>query len=88
MCKKLPYCNPRMDKCLISIINNLNKSTELKTLASCCGHGVYNPTIVVKNKEGVIYEYYSGITLVKKKRNRYYKKDNNDFYYIVGVDNV
>ena len=82
MCDKLPYCNPRRDKCLIQILNRLNESTELKTLASCCGHQIYDPTIVVKNKEGKIFEYYSGELLGPRKRNRYYKKDKNGFYYI------
>lgn len=85
MCDKLPYCNPRIDKCLISIINQLNKSTNLKTLASCCGHGKYNPTIVMKDKIGNIFEFYSRISLSSKKRNRYYKKDNYGFYYIPEV---
>ena len=81
MCDKLPYCNPRIDRCLISIINNLNKSTKLKTLASCCGHGIYNSTIVVKEK-GSIFEFYSNKQLKPKKRNRYYKKDKKGFYFI------
>ena len=85
MCKKLPYCNPRIDKCLISRINKINEKNNLKTLASCCGHGIYSPTIIIKNKKGIIYEFYSEIILVKKKRNRYYKKDNNDFYYVPEV---
>jgi len=82
MCDKLPYCNPRFDKCLISIINQLNKSSELKTLASCCGHMKYDSTIVVKDREGNIFEYYSSKLLGPRKRNRYYKKDNDGFYYI------
>ena len=87
MCDKLPYCNPRIDKCLIPIINHLNKSAKLKTLASCCGHGKYNSTIVVKDKLGNIFEFYSRLSLGPKKRNRYYKKDNNGFYYILEVIN-
>ena len=82
MCNKLPYCNPRIDKCLISILNNINKS-NLKSLASCCGHGKYNTTIIVKDKLGNIFEFYSGIVLSFKKRNRYYKKDKKGFYYIL-----
>ena len=87
MCRKLPYCNPRIDKCLISRIEKINEKNNLKTLASCCGHGKYNPTIVVKDKLGKIYEFYSEIILIKKKRNRYYKKDNNGFYYVPEVVN-
>ena len=87
MCDKLPYYNPRIDKCLIPTINHLNKSTKLKTLASCCGHGKYNPTIVVKDKIGNIFEFYSRIPLTSKKRNRYYKKGNDGIYYIPEVIN-
>lgn len=85
MCDKLPYCNPRIDKCLIPTIDRLNKSTNLKTLASCCGHGKYNPTIVVKDRKANIFEFYSRISLGPKKRNRYYKKDTDGFYYIPEV---
>ena len=60
---------------------------KLKTLASCCGHGIYDPTIVVKDKTGNIFEYYSSKLLGPRKRNRYYKKDNNGFYYIPEVIN-
>jgi len=81
MCDKLPYCNPRIDKCLIPIINHLNNS-NIKTLASCCGHGKYDTTIVVKDKKGNIFEFYSGVSLGSRKRNRYYKKDKDGFYYI------
>jgi len=82
MCEKLPYCNPRIDKCLIPIIDDLNKSRKIKTIASCCGHGKYKSTIVVKERKGKISEYYSGKLLTPKKRNRYYKKDKNGFYFI------
>ena len=85
MCDKLPYCNPRIDKCLIPTINHLNKSTKLKTLASCCGHGKYNSTIIVKDRKGNIFEFYSRISLGPRKRNRYYKKDKVGFYYIPEV---
>ena len=87
MCDKLPYINPRFDKCLIPIINNLNISTKLKTLASCCGHGKYKTTIVVKDREGNIFEFYSNKLLGTRKRNRYYKKDKKGFYYIPELNN-
>jgi len=84
MCNKLSYCNPRIDECLIPIIGYLNKS-NLKPLASCCGHGKYDSTIVVKDNFGNIFEFCSGIILGSKKRNRYYKKDKDGFYYIPEV---
>lgn len=82
MCKKLPYRNPRWDKCITPIINHINKFTELKTLASCCGHGIYLPVIVVKDKEGNVSEYFSKKKLEEKKRNRYFKSDKNGIYFI------
>ena len=85
MCDKLPYCNPRIDKCLIPVIDRLNNLTNFKTLASCCGHGVYNSTVVVKDKLGNIFEFFSEVSLKSKKRNRYYKKDKDGFYYIPEV---
>ena len=33
MCDKLPYSNPRIDKCLISIIQEINEEKQFKTLA-------------------------------------------------------
>jgi len=83
MCNKLPYSNPRIDPCMRELCKAIN-TTDLKTLASCCGHGTYPPTIVVK-RAGRIFEFYSGITLGPRKRNRYYKRDKNGFYYIPEV---
>ncbi len=85
MCEKLSYCNPRIDNCLILLVNDLN-NPNLKTLASCCGHGKYDTTIVVKDKMNNIFEFYSGVSLLPKKRNRYYKKDKNGFYYIPEIE--
>ena len=84
MCDKLPYCNPRIDKCLMPAIKLLNKLPGFKTLASCCGHTKYHPTIVIREK-GEIFEYYSGIILGHRKRNRYYKRDKKGFYFIPEV---
>ena len=83
MCNKLGYCNPRHDKCLVEILLNINKEIALKTLASCCGHGIYNPTIIVLDiYTDQVFEWYSGIFIKKKVRNRYYVRDNDNYYYI------
>lgn len=82
MCIKLPYCNPRIDICLKKIVKRLNKQPNFKTLACCCGHKKYSPTIIIKDKKGRIFEFFSRKQLDIKKRNRYYKKDINGFYYI------
>jgi len=88
MCNKLSYCNPRFDKCLIPIINHINNNSDLKTLASCCGHRKYNTTIVVKDKLGNIFELYSRISLLPKKRNRYIKKIMLDFIIYLKLFNI
>lgn len=89
MCDKLylkqGYCNPRLDKCLIDIVREINADPKLKTLASCCGHDKYSMTIVVRNKDGDIYDLISNTTLGVRKRNRYYKKDAEGYYYIPEV---
>jgi tRNA(Phe) wybutosine-synthesizing methylase Tyw3 len=86
MCNKLSYCNPRVDICLVDIIRKINKSNNLRTLASCCGHSKYIKTIVVKDiTTNRIFEYFSKIELKFKKRNRYYKRDNEGFYYILEI---
>ena len=83
MCNKLPYCNPRIDKCMRETVERINKEGTYRTLASCCGHGKFPKTIVVKEKETKnILEYYTKIRLQVKKRNRYYRKDKDGFYFI------
>ena len=86
MCEKLylkkGYCNPRIDICLRKFIERVNRYSNFNTIASCCGHDKYNPTVVIKDKEGNIFELFTRIKLQPKKRNRYYKTDNEKYYYI------
>lgn len=86
MCDKLPYNNPRIDKCIQGLVDGINSRKNKKTLASCCGHGKYPTTIIVKDiPSGHIYEWFSGISLGSRKRNRYYKTDKEKYYYIPEV---
>ena len=93
MCKKLPYCAPRIDPCLISQIEmiNANCGNGLKTIASCCGHGKYKPTIVLLRVDGWIMEWFTKkfighYNYKKKKRyNRIYKKDKSGKYFIPNI---
>jgi len=52
------------------------------TLASCCGHGKYPETIVVKTIYGM-FEWNSGVKIPRKKR--FYIKDSEGIYYIPEV---
>ena len=91
MCKKkqFKYCPSEIDKCMRKMIENLNIlfPKNIKTIASCCGHGIYPMTIVVKNtmwKEGECnFELFSG-KYIPRKRNLY-KKDKKGYYYIPEV---
>ncbi len=79
------YSNIRLDACLRHIIDLLNKGDSgLETLASCCGHGKYPMTIVIKDAWRT-WEVFSGIELERKKR--FYVKDSEGFYYIPEVVN-
>lgn len=82
MCDKLPYENPRIDKCLIELIKQINSKGEYKTVASCCGHNIYPTTIVVRDKLGEIFEYFTKQQLRKPKKHRFYRKDSNNYYYL------
>ncbi len=88
MCVKLPYCNPRIDICMQEIVKKLNMLSNFKTLACCCGHLKYKPTIVIKDRKGYVFEFFSRKRLDFKKRNRYYKKDNDGIYYIPEVSHL
>ena len=83
MCEK--GCTQRIDDCLVNFVNEINTNSNYKTLACCCGHNKYPSTIVVKDKKGNIFEYFSKIFLGKRKRNRYYKKDSEGYYFIPEV---
>lgn len=74
----------RLDKCMRPDIQYLN-SNGRRTIACCCGHGIYPMTIICKNKNGRIYELLSNITI--KRKRYFYRLDSNGFYYIPEVKN-
>ncbi len=82
MCLKKAYCSREVDPCIQSLVKAINQLTGFKTVSSCCGHNIYPTTIVIKNKNGNITEFYSGNKLEYRKRNRFYKKDKYGFYFI------
>lgn len=82
MCKKKPYCGSRIDECLREEIKEINSTGDLiKTIASCCGHGKYPKTIIIRHR-GHYLEWYSRTPLKKPKLNRFYKKDKQGYYYL------
>lgn len=85
MCKAKKYPkipNVRIDKCLKKVIENLNGMFDAnhETVASCCGHGKYPMTIIIKNTHGNYWELFSS-RMILRKRN-FYKRDKEGYYYI------
>lgn len=73
------------------IVNFINENSEVRTLASCCGHGKYPPSIVLLYKsDNVVLEWYSQTKLSRFYKNghvrkRWYKRDVEGYYYIPEV---
>ncbi len=81
MCKFNPKNDSRfIDPCMVALIEYFKKDKYIKTLGSCCGHGKYPMTLIVKNNHGNIYELISSKNIPRKKQ--FYKKDKQGYYYI------
>jgi len=92
MCKKIKGCGRHIDRCMIKLVEFINTHPRINTISSCCGHGKYNMTIVIKyqTETGIdgrykwkVQELLSGIPLPMK--TKYYKKDKQGYYYIPEV---
>lgn len=86
----------RIDPCMREIIKWLNN--KHKTILSCCGHGKYEPSIIIKEyriingkREICFIELFSGKILRIKKNpldkdpKKFYKRDKQGYYYIPEV---
>ena len=88
MCKKH---NPRkIDDCMKVMIKYV-ESLKFETLACCCGHGRYFPTLVVRRKGKGRYrkklEPFDLLSnVVMKNKRKFYKKDKKGYYYIPEVE--
>jgi hypothetical protein len=75
--------NPsRMDDCMTELVWCLN-ACGVRTFGSCCGHGVYPATVIVKTHNGNTRELFSGILIHRKAR--FYRKDAKGRYFIPEV---
>ena len=83
MCKSSQ--SRRMDSCIRELIEHMNwyLKSGIKTVASCCGHGRYPMTILIKNEDGFTLEMCHGKWLGRK--SRFYKMDSKGFYFIPEV---
>jgi len=98
MCKKVNNkntCNTRIDRCIKPFVEWLKKKHN--PVASCCGHGKYPLTVVVKEgiviedksqptgrKPVIVYREIISQTIIPRTRN-FYKKDSEGYYYIPEV---
>jgi len=93
MCKR---CKPsgarRMDKCMKKLCKLLDSHPSITVLGSCCGHGKYPPSIIVKSREQydskIKFKIIDLITHIEIPRKRnFYKKDKKGYYYIPEIQN-
>gem|GEM_PF-1410826 len=88
MCERLDrgerHPNNRIDSCIRHLMTHLNRLPNFPTVSSCCGHGVYPLTIVIKNEvTGEFWELLSGRRIPRKQR--FYVRDRQGRYYIPEV---
>ncbi len=83
MCKKRKGCPNTVDKCMRDYINSLSYSLFFKTVACCCGHGKYSPTVICRDINGRVFDLMSDAVIPRKRR--FYRKDKQGFYYIPEV---
>lgn len=94
MCEKKPYCNSKIDECIQEEIEYINRrfSKIEKTIASCCGHGRYHKTIIIRHKvTKQVYDHVTGVSLPSHYKNgrynkRFYISDKDGYYYIPKVE--
>jgi hypothetical protein len=83
MCEFNPKNNSRfIDPCLRSELEVMERA-GFRVLASCCGHGRYPKTIVIRWRFGKVLEMEHGRIIPRKRR--FYRKDSDGFYYIPEV---
>ena len=83
MCNWVKSGNQRIDPCLRASIKNFNslgESIGIKTVACCCGHGKYPPTIIIQKPDGTIRDWWTNIIIPRKKR--FYKRDSEGHFFI------
>jgi len=69
-----------IDSCIAHKVNAINMVGLFKTLGSCCGHGKYPPTIVVKDQSGQTFEYHTRHPIQRMRR--FYRKDADGHYFL------
>jgi len=88
MCNKCKQSGARrIDKCMKKLCEFIDTHPNVKVIGSCCGHGKYPLSIVIKYKTGMdgkwkwkIKEMISDTEIPRTRK--FYKKDKQGYYYI------
>lgn len=72
----------RLDECMRNLIAMLSGmlDSNYRTVASCCGHGKYPMSIIIRNCLGGYFELFSGTPIMRIRR--FYRRDSEGIYYI------
>lgn len=83
MCEFNPKNGSRfIDPCLLQELGFMEMA-GFRVVASCCGHGKYPKTIVIRRLSGEVVEFGSGVVIPRKKK--FYRRDPEGVYYIPEV---
>ena len=102
MCEQTQYktSNSQIDKCIREEIKEFNKAIKLiegyllepiTIVASCCGHGKYPKTLVIRTRDRsseeppFYHEHFSGEHIMRTRN--FYRKDAQGVYHIPEVKN-
>ena len=72
MCKKVPYCNTKIDECIRKAVSSINKAWKgtYETVGSCYGHEEFPTTIIVHDlRADTYFEWFSKTPLDGKYKN-------------------
>lgn len=95
MCDKIfkKYPMRKIDPCIVDAVRDINNN-GLKTIASCCGHGKYHPSIIIRKKDNSCWDWFTKKKVhnykpqFNKQHNYYYKRDKDGFYYVPELINI
>jgi len=65
------------------LVNALN-AQGIETLGCCCGHGRYCPTVIIRDTDGEVAEFFTGIKIPRTRR--FYKTDDGGYYYVPEIN--
>lgn len=90
MCKWYKSNWNRIDPCMREFIKQLTIGGSI-TLACCCGHDRYSPTVVFQCQDKILAVAYrkdkdSQVAILPRKR-RFYVRDSEGYLYIPEIDN-